>query len=151
LAKQSKPQELTVIKGNASKKRHLIPTGKYMEATKPTRYTVQDQNDIADEFLNWYVSSNQNLFFKIFFAQKLISFSNIHDWKKSNPYFNYCYELAKMIQEERLQERLLTTTSPTGIIFLLKNLHGYRNEPKDENPTAFEVIGFEFTKYSDED
>lgn len=140
----NKPANKTVsgINGKAKKKRAIIPTGKYINASKPNRYTKQEQNNIADEFLKWYKSSEDNLFFTRFFADKLISYKMIHNWKNSNEYFAYIYDLAIQIREQRLQERLISTTQPTGIIFLLKNLHGYRNEPKerDESPQPVEII-----------
>jgi len=147
LAKIAKTKQLTSPKGNTLKKRHLIPTGKYLEASKG-RHTVQDQNNIADEFIKYYAEDNQNLFFTTFFASRMISFKMIFNWKRSNPYFAYIYELAEMIREERLSQLLITTSAPTGVIFLLKNLHGYRNDPLPEpDPNATEVIDFEFTIY----
>jgi hypothetical protein len=111
-------------------KRSIIPTGRYIQEIKWKHRTPQEQNNLADEFLEWYVSSDSNLFFTVFFAARFITEKVVRNWRRTNEYFAYCMDLAEMIREQRLQERLITSSSPTGLIFLLKNLHGYRNDPE---------------------
>lgn len=145
-AKRLEPITFSTNKSKVNKKRSIIPTGKYLEASKSNRYSTQDQNDIADEFLKWYTSKEEPLFFTSFFSTRMISYRVIHNWKKANEYFAYIYDLATQIREQRLQEKLMSTSQPTGIIFLLKNLHGYRNEPKEEpDDRTPEAVEFEFT------
>lgn len=150
MTKALKNKDITTANCKPTKKRSIIPipvSGKFMEElTKNKQRTAQDVNDIADEFLQWYVTKDSNLFFTAFFAARLISYRMIHYWKHTNPYFAECYELAEQIREQRLQERLITTTAPTGIIFLLKNLHGYKTEGKEEpDDRTPEAVSFEFT------
>lgn len=149
-AKQLNTNTFSTNNSKPSKKRSIIPTGKHIDASRPNRHTIQEQNDIADEFLKWYTSKEEPLFFTSFFSTRMISYRVIHNWKKSNEYFAYIYDLATQIREQRLQEKLMSTSQPTGIIFLLKNLHGYRNEPKEEpDDRTPEAVEFEFTVIND--
>ncbi|HEY5122229.1 MAG TPA: hypothetical protein VIK14_00690 [Ignavibacteria bacterium] len=91
-----------------------------------------DYEKLADELIEWF-KVEENIYLKNFAIQKGFPARKISEYANKNKYFEEKLALAKDIQESRLVNKMIgNNPSPPFIIFLLKNIAGWRDRFADE-------------------
>ena len=96
------------------------------------KYSKRWIENCGDELIEW-IGKDGNLYIKKFLAEKFLNTSKIKKFKKENEYFNFCYENVRDRQESKFIELGKDGKANTFIIFLLKNIAGFKDNPDDPN------------------
>lgn len=92
---------------------------------RPTKYTTEVIEALADEFLEWLKVST-HVWFKDFCLDRDINPDLMSEWAANNKKFSGVYKLAKERQESRLINGGLVNAYNSGIVkFVLGNAHGW--------------------------
>jgi len=72
------------------------------------------------------------------FARKIgVTTQTLCEWGRVHPEFSEAYKKAKEIQLEQMVAGAMSGIyQPAGVIFALKNMHGWRDRQPDESPTV---------------
>lgn len=125
--------------GTQGKKRRIIPVGKF-EHQVGKKWSEEEIVALADEFLKWYEKDEANIWFKGFFTKKRVTRSTIERLRERNEYFDEIYSLVKDMQEERLVNLGIDGGKSTPfVMFLMKNILGYRQDGRDDTETEERV------------
>ncbi len=124
----------------AAPKGHL-PYNIHGEGGRPRRYSSEDIEKLADDFIVW-LKKPKNIWFKDFCLERDIDPDFMKEWAKENERFNGIYKLAKHWQESKLLNGSLTKTLNSSTAeFVLINHHGYTNKQQItgdlSNPLTF--------------
>jgi len=144
-------------------KKAIVPRGKHEgEILKPRWDNEVTIRELADALLKDYAES-QALWLQDFFITRLITRKQIMNMRNRSEYFAEVYSLCKDIQESRLFKAGLTGAGNINqVIFALKNVSLWRNEPREETEAtqpltvrlipkkladdgSVEVVDFEYT------
>lgn len=133
-------------------KKAILPRGKHQaEILKPRWDNEVVIRELADDLLKEYAES-QALWLQDFFIKRLITRKQVMNMKNRSEYFAEVYSLCKDIQESRLFKAGLTGQGNIQqVIFALKNVSKWRNEPLEEiDNSKPQIIGFKFEVYQDD-
>ena len=108
--------------------------GKY-EHIVGKKYTDDEIKMLADMMYDWIQISESNYWIGDFLTKKeiMLNRQRVADFCRKNEYFNELYQQCKAIQERRLSKFACTADKPTGWIFALKNVSGWRDNPEPED------------------
>ena len=124
-----------------TKKRDIIPHGRHEnEIMKPRFDNEITIRELADQLLKEYAES-QALWLQDFFITRLITRKQIMNMRNRSEYFAEVYSICKDIQESRLFKAGITGQGNIQqVIFALKNVSLWRNEPREEEEATQPVI-----------
>ncbi len=92
-------------------------------------WTTEKVNEIGEELLKWFKADENHMFIIEFAVEKDIWKQRFYEWAKENEVFADYLKKAEEIQETRLLRKGVKGGNATAFtIFLLKNLHGYRDK-----------------------
>lgn len=96
--------------------------------------TPQEIEELTNAMMLSYANEPSKLWLQDFFIKRSITKKTIERLRGKNEQFSEAYSLCKDIQESRLVKTGLTATpgAQRVIAMALKNLAGWRNDPKDE-------------------
>lgn len=110
---------------------------------RPRRYSKEDIEQFADEFMIW-MKNDSHFWFKDFCLEKGIDPDYMSEWAKENEKFNEAYRLAKALQESRIfKGSMLGELNCSMSKFSLMNNHGWAEKQESKvsgdagNPLAF--------------
>jgi hypothetical protein len=108
--------------------------GKYAHVVGK-KYETEEIVMLADMLYDWMLANNSNYWIGDFLTRPdvMLNRNRIKDFCVKNDYFNQIYQQCKMLQERRLSLLSCTADKPTGWIFALKNVSGWRDNPEPIN------------------
>ncbi len=99
------------------------------------KWTEGSALKIGEDLIGWYDEADTNIFFEQFLRQRGLYRDLISYLSRKFPSFLELINKAKQIQEERICLLGLTKAlNPAMCIFILKNVHGYRDQ-QEHDPT----------------
>jgi len=88
---------------------------------------------LADDMLDWFRADESRIWLQDYFNERLISRNSITRILGRDNYFAEIYTICKSIQESRLfHAGFRSEGNINQVIFALKNVSKWRNEPKEE-------------------
>ena len=105
-------------------------------------WTLDQINAHADLALDFFLSNPKEILLSRYFTVNLIPKRSYTEWTNRSEYFASIWEILKEEQKERLAGKLMDRENSTaGIIFALKNVSEWRDQPQVETETDdFELI-----------
>ena len=105
-------------------------------------WTLDQINAHADLALDFFLSNPKEILLSRYFTVNLIPKRSYTEWSNRSEYFASIWEILKEEQKERLANKLMDRENSTaGIIFALKNVSEWRDQPQVETETDdFELI-----------
>jgi hypothetical protein len=115
-----------------AKKRAIIHIGKY-EKEVLKHWTPELIKALADDMLDWFRADSSRIWLQDYFNDRLISRNSITRILNRDSYFAEIYTICKSIQESRLfHAGFRAEGNINQVIFALKNVSKWRNEPKED-------------------
>lgn len=100
---------------------------------RPVEYTDEIIRGYADEMVQWFLASDENVFIKDFFISKQLPSEYASRWADKSDYFHHAYKRCKDIQEQRLVNGAIRGDYDRVFsIFTLKNVAGWRDKQEHE-------------------
>ncbi len=100
---------------------------------------------IGDELIRWYDEDSTNIFFEQFLRKRGLYRDLIGYLSRTFPSFLDLIKKAKQVQEERICLLGLTKVlNPAMCIFILKNVHGYRDQQEHEHAVDVPQIIYQY-------
>ncbi len=88
---------------------------------------------LADDLLDWFRADESRLWLQDYFNERLISRNSITRILARDKYFAEIFAICKSIQESRLfHAGFRAEGNVNQVIFALKNVSKWRNEPKED-------------------
>ena len=105
-------------------------------------WTIDQINAHADLALDFFLSNKNEILLSRYFTINLIPKRSYTEWSNRSEYFASIWEILKEEQKERLAGKLMDRENSTaGVIFALKNVSEWRDQPQVEAETDdFELI-----------
>jgi len=115
----------------------IVKTGKkggQLGNNNAQKWTEEKALNIGTDLLSWYEEDNTNILFEQFLRKRGLYRDLIGYLSRTFPSFLDLIKKAKQIQEERILLLGLTKVlNPTMCIFILKNVHGYRDQQQHDS------------------
>jgi len=100
---------------------------------------------IGEDLIRWYDEADSNIFFEQFLRQRGLYRDLISYLSRKFPSFLDLINKAKQIQEERICLLGLTKAlNPAMCIFILKNVHGYKDQQENDHTTIVPEIIYNY-------
>lgn len=95
-------------------------------------YTKEELIELGREMLDWFSDNPKKIWFKDFFLYRGIHVNHINYLKNKYPEFGELYDMAKSIQEGRLNEQpFWKKADGAHARFMLARHHDYKEDNKD--------------------
>jgi len=113
-------------------------------------WTLDQINAHADLALDYFRDNKDEITISRYFTINLIPKRSYSEWSTRSEYFGHIWEILKAEQKERLANMLMSRDNSTaGIIFAMKNVSGWRDNPETADDDEHELRDeFEKTDYS---
>jgi hypothetical protein len=98
------------------------------------KYTIEQIDKFADDLYAWFEDDLNHYKICDWLVQPEIMLNKMRmlSFCKQSEYFNFIYNQIKLIQENRLVDYLVVSDKPTALIFMLKNIAKWRDNPEPE-------------------
>lgn len=109
-------------------------------------YTIDEINRYADDLYEWFEIDIGHYKIMDWMLQPeiMLNKARLSDFCKRSEYFNFVYNQVKSIQEARLIDYLNVSDKPTALIFMLKNMSKWRDNPEPEDNINTKQEGLSF-------
>ena len=115
-----------------------------------SHYTADEINAYADASLDYYRSNPTELSISRFFTINNIPRASYSRFPERSEYFASVWQLLKEEQKERITKKLPDRENSTaGLIFIMKNVSDWRDQPDTEPDTDHELSFTGFNAKSD--
>jgi len=118
-------------------KRSIYYIGKFKHQVG-RKFSLPELECLGDEMLA-YMDNPEIIWLRGFFTNRRISPKTIPALRSKSDYFNYCYEIAWAIQEERLVTLGLSRNNATAI-FTLKAQHNWNEAAQEDEIEDNEIV-----------
>ena len=126
----------------------IVKTGKkggQLGNNNAQKWTEEKALKIGEELISWYDEDNTNIFFEQFLQQRGIYRDLIGYLSRTFPSFLDLIKKAKQMQEGRICVLGLNKVlNPAMCIFILKNVHGYRDQQQHDHSINVPEIIYEY-------